>query len=406
MPSALKNQTSQDQENEYEAMPIGFAQKTATLYGLQFFYVGLFIPYFPVWLKSKALDSTQISIILSIALAARVLTSGQIISFADRYGERSTILIWCYFLSFFSILLFLPTGNFWQIFFVAILFNVFFNPVLPIIDAISLSGVRRFGADYGKIRIWGSITFIAANFGGGLLLADFDPQFILYIMILFVGLGAIFSLWMPKIGRRTKTREPMSAFGDVSLWRQPIFLCILTAAGLSQASHAMMYGFGSIYWQSLAFSGYFIGVLWAVGVVAEIFFFQYFKKLIEFTSATNWILIGCVSGIVRWALFPLVESQELYFVLQILHGLTFGAVHIATMHFIMKSVGEERLGNAQGVFFVLSGVFMGLGVLISGPVFDRFGVDAFYLMSALCAVAILFVIAAKQFSPKDLDEVG
>ncbi|MGB7287216.1 MAG: MFS transporter, partial [Salaquimonas sp.] len=283
--------------------------------------------------------------------------------------------------------------SFWTILAVTLLYNLFFNPTLPLLDAITLSGVRRFDADYGKVRIWGSIVFILANMGGGVILLGYDREVILYALIAAMFLGAVSALALPRIGRKTAYVKSLETeVYRKSLMTNKRFLIVLGAAGLAQASHAFLYGFGSIYWQAIGMSGTMIGLFWAIGVVAEIILFQFSKPLLKRVSSTSLIALGCIGGIIRWALFPWVEGEILFLLLQILHGLSFGAAHIGLMHYIMESVPEDNIGAAQGVGYVLGGVVMGIAIFTSGPLYDSVGVYGFWAMAGLCllGLALLF----------------
>ncbi len=389
------NNGREPENRTFEAMPSLFGARMALGYSMQFIYVGLYLPYFPLWLKSRDLTSLEISTVLSMSLVIRVLASGQVMSFADRQKDRANLLSLLYFASAGTILLYLPAHSFWPILLVTLLYNLFFNPVLPLLDAITLSGVRRFDADYGKIRIWGSVVFIAANIGGGMLLVGQNPDFILFALLVAMAAGALVSLVLPRIGRRNPYVKKVDAIGRTSLLRNRNFLIVMLAAGLGQASHAFLYGFGSIHWQAIGFGGTLIGILWAIGVIAEIILFQFSKEILQRMNPTSMIALGCAGGVIRWMLFPVFDSQVAFLILQILHGLSFGAVHIGSMHFIMGSVPEDKLGAAQGVGYVLGGAVMGLAVFLSGPIYGAMGADGFWFMSGLCLVALILLYFAK-----------
>lgn len=384
----------------FETPPPWFGARMALGFCANFIFVGLYLPYFPVWLKAQSLSPVEISAVLSMSLVIRVLASGQVMAYADRFRDRSVLLSRLYVASALSVLLYLVTGSFWPILLVTLLYNFFFNPVLPLLDAVTLAGVRRFDADYGRIRIWGSLIFVLANLGGGWLLASGEPQLLLYAIISAMVLGAAISFVIPRIGRR----QPASGDASDPVTRRKLlanrpFLLVLAATGLGQASHAFLYGFGSIHWQTLGFSGGLIGLLWAIGVFAEIVLFQYSRAVFRHLSPVAVIAIGCVGGAVRWALFPYIGSETAFLVLQILHGLSFGAVHIGLMHYIMEAVPEENLGAAQGVGFVLGGVAMGIGVFFSGPLYAAAGAKGFLVMAVVC-IAALALLAAARLSPK------
>jgi len=71
---------------------------------------------------------------------------------------------------------------------------------------------------------------------------------------------------------------PLPPIAPKDLWilsKNPVFILFLFAGGLGQASHAFYYGLGTLHWQSLGYSGLTIGLLWSIGVVAEIILFLY-----------------------------------------------------------------------------------------------------------------------------------
>ncbi len=366
-------------------------------YSAQFLFIGLYLPYFPLWLESRELSPLQISTVLSMTLVIRVLASGQVMVYADSQKDRSIVLTRLYFAAAIAASLYLWTQSFWPILLVTLIYNLFYNPVLPLIDAITLAGVRRFGADYGRIRVWGSLVFILANLGGGAVLAGFSADAILLCLIVALWLGAIISLAVPRIGRvkppEDKTIEKVTRR---KLLTNRTFLLVLSASGLAQASHALLYGFGSIHWQALGYGGMAIGLFWAIGVAGEIALFQYATGLLRRRGSLLVIGIGCAGGVLRWMLFPALESEWAFALLQVLHGLSFGAVHIGTMHFIMEAVPEENIGAAQGAGYVLGGITMGVAVFASGPIYGTMGADGFWYMAAMCAVALILLL----FTPK------
>jgi PPP family 3-phenylpropionic acid transporter len=379
------------QSAQFEPTPPRFGPRISLGFSAFFLYTGLYLPYFPVWLKSRGLSPVEISTVLSMSLVIRVLASGQIMAYADTYRDRASLLSLLYVLSAVAILLYLPASTFVPILLVTLLYNFFFNPVLPLLDAITLAGVRRFDADYGRIRIWGSVVFILANLGGGVLLGGFSADAILYALLAAMAFGAITSFAIPRIGR-IKPYDRSKGESRSKVWRQFItdrpFMIVLLASGLAQASHAFLYGFGSIHWQVIGYSGTLIGLLWAVGVVAEVILFQYSKRIFKHIPAVTMIAFGCLGGVIRWALFPLVDSELAFILLQILHGASFGATHIGLMQFIVEKVPEENIGAAQGAGFVLGGAIMGLSVFSSGPLYAAFGADGFWVMAAMCAMAL------------------
>lgn len=383
-----------------EQSPPLFGVRIAAGFSAQFLFIGLFLPFFPVWLLSNGLSPAEISTVLSISLVMRVVTSAQVLSFADKVPDRARLLSLLSIFAAFAILGFVWTDRFVPILLVAVIFHLFFNPLLPLLDAIAMSGVRRFDADYGRMRIAGSVAFILANLGGGTILAGYSPQAIIWCLIASASLTAAVSFLVPRIGRRQSVETTNVESKPARLFRNREFVALLIAGGLGQASHAMLYGFGSIYWQSLGYSGLMIGSLWAIGVIAEIILFHFGKPVLNRLAAPALLFAGLIGGVIRWVFFPAIEDFEIFVFWQILHAFSFGAVHLAIMHVIADAVPESRLGAAQGLNFVVAGALMGVLVFLSGPLYAALGGDAFLLMASVAMLAILFVAIAWRLSPK------
>ncbi len=384
-----------------EASPYAFAARMALLYSAMFSFAGLMLPYFPLWLKDRGLDSTQIAMVLSLPLAVRVLTSGYVSAYADRARDRADILIALMAGTALCFAAFPFVGGFWQILGVALILAFFSHPLQPVMDSITLSGVRRFGHDYGRIRMWGSVVFIIANFFGGWLLGAYGTTAIMTAMIATAFIGLAVSPVTPRLGR---PRRPASQIqiGSASTWKLMAnrrFMLVTAGCGIIQATHAMIYGFGSIHWDALGFSGNVIGLYWAIGVLAEIALFQFSRQVFRRVTPLQLAIIGGVACTLRWMLFPLEPGLAGYAALQVLHGLSFGATHLGLMHFYNDAVPEERMGSAQGAGFVTGAIAMGAFGLASGLLYEAFGVNAFYAMALAGASGLALLLMAGRNHP-------
>ena len=173
--------------------------------------------------------------------------------------------------------------------------------------------------------------------------------------------------------------------------------------GAIQATHAVYYLFTTLHWQSLGYSGTTIGSLWAVGVIAEIVLFAASKPLLERLSAIHLLLISGLIAVLRWALMATDPSLGLLFPLQCLHAFTFGASHLAAIHYISDNVPEKLGATAQGLYATASaGIFMGLAMISAGPLYQALGASAYLAMAgigvagALAALVLLRLTRRSQ----------
>ncbi|MEZ5840717.1 MAG: MFS transporter [Hyphomicrobiales bacterium] len=374
----------------------GFARRLSSFYGALFLSIGVYMPFFPVWLASRGLTESEIGAILAAPLIVRILFTPLSGAIADRQRERKGMLVlycWMALAGFFGLGL---VDGFWPVLVMVAATAIFWSSVMPLTEALALVGVRRYGADYGRMRLWGSATFIVANFAAGAAL-DLWPAGVVYWMILgTVTLAAVVAYWLPKVPSAdpvsTANVSDIAAPGARAILFRPVFLAMLGASALTQMSHATMYGFGSIYWQSRGFSGVSIGVLWSLGVIAEITLFAFSGRVLARVSPVGLMALGAGAAVVRWSLMPLEPPLAATAALQLLHGLTFGAAHLGIVHFIARNVPERYSGSAQSLNFTLLGAGMAVATYTSGMLYRSHGAGAFGAM-ALAALGALLLVA-------------
>jgi PPP family 3-phenylpropionic acid transporter len=391
----------------------GFALRLSLFYGAIFLLIGFHLPYFPVWLNWRGLSAGEIGIVLSAPLAVRVIITPMISFWADRIGNRRLVLILLAWGSLCSLLLFTVSHGFWAVLGVSILASLFWTSIMPVTEAVAMDGVRREGHNYGRIRLWGSLTFIAASFGGGLALQYWGAPSALWLIITASACIILSAHLLPQpVGKgrlKAATAQPLIRFKDaVSLMRSPLFLLFLVTTGLVQSGHAVYYAFGTIHWQSLNISDGIIGSLWAVGVIAEILLFMFSGTVLRSFSTVNLISLAAFAAIIRWTITAVSPPLWILFPVQVLHGLTFGAAHLGAVHFISDAIPDEVSGTAQGLYAACSaGIAMGAAILASGPLYAALGGYAYLPMAVLGVVSLAgSLLLARKWRGEKLITVG
>jgi PPP family 3-phenylpropionic acid transporter len=252
-----------------------------------------------------------------------------------------------------------------------------------------MQAVLRDGLDYGRIRLCGSVTFMAGTLLGGLLLRAAGAPWVLYSVIAALAATLIACLRLPSDIRR----RPQGPFwgGFHQLLRLPAFVVFLGAGALLQGSHALYYGFSSLHWQSAGLSATTIGLLWALGVLAEILLFAFAGKALAGMSTARLLAVAGLAGILRWSILGASTAPPLLIAAQLLHAGTFGAAHLAAVHHIAKVAMPHGLGGtAQSLYAAASGgLIIGLLLLASGPLYAGLGGAGFYVMAGVSAGGLL-----------------
>jgi len=374
----------------FSSIPISV--RVSGLFAGHFFGFGLFLPFFPVVLGLRGLSAAEIGFILGAGTIARIAASPALSNLSDRTGQRRfSVLVYSLAGAVFLALFFVPGGP--VLLGAAVIGYMVMNaPIVPLSDAYALDVQHNTGADYARMRLWGSAGFVVANLAGGALASE-GTSWVLVLAILAASLATgLVAMSLPRQARQEK--EDKSASSDAATpFRSAWFWPILAVLGLFQASHAAFYGFGTLYWQAREVADFAIGALWAVGVVAEIGLFAIAGRLAQRFDPPVFLLAAGAAATVRWALFPLADTLPAMAALQLLHGLSFGAAHLGAVAILAKVVPSRWAGTGQGFLATSIGIQMAIGLSICGALYDVNPDWPFYLMAVVALAGTLIMLA-------------
>ncbi|MCB1492824.1 MAG: MFS transporter, partial [Rhodobiaceae bacterium] len=153
-----------------------FSVRLSLFFAAIFLVIGVAMPYLPVWLESRGLSGAEIGVVVAVPMVMRVVFTPLMAVAAGRFATLSRAIAIFALLGTIPILAIHQASGFSAIVLAIGLSALFWNPVLPLTEALALAGVRRGSASYGRMRLWGSGSFIAANLGGGWILARIHPE--------------------------------------------------------------------------------------------------------------------------------------------------------------------------------------------------------------------------------------
>jgi PPP family 3-phenylpropionic acid transporter len=360
-----------------------------------FTFGGINVPFFPVWLDARGLTASEIANCIAIPILVRVALTPFAGILADRAPNRRFVIRIFIVLAAVAMLFAWPAHSYPLILLTTGTSTVLFGLALPVAEALALTGVRRFGIDYGRMRLGGSVAFVITNVASGILLSRLLPEAIFWFMVsaLVAATAVAFTLPVtPPAVRALDDAARPAAKPARALLKRPAVLALMFAGGLIQGSHAVLYSFGSIYWQKLGFTTAEIGAFWAIGVICEIGVFMWSGRAVRLLGPLGLVACGALAAILRWTLFPFDLGFFGYLALQTLHGLTFGATYAGNQHAIARSVPEELTGSAQGIFGMITGVTLAVATAVAGPLYTHLGNHAFTAMIVMPVAALGIVL--------------
>jgi PPP family 3-phenylpropionic acid transporter len=353
-----------------------------------------------VWLHWRSLGADQIAVLLATPLFTRILFTPVISFAADRLGGRRTILIALAWGSLLSFLLLWAANGFWQMFLASVLLAVNWTTIMPLIETVAVTGLRTGALDYGRVRLWGSLSFIVASLGAGVIIGKIGAGAVLPLLVGGTIALVLCAHLLPREFGGQRSGAPgllrgLKLADAVDLVRAPLFLWFLLAASLIQASHALYYSFGSLNWQRQGIADGAIGMLWSVGVVAEVALFAMSGRVIAMCGTARLLMLAGLAATLRWGFMALEPALWPTALLQTLHAMSFGAAHLAAIHFLTHAVPEDRAATAQGVYAaIVAGLVLGTVTIASGPLYRALAGEAYAAMAvlALIGAASAFVL--------------
>jgi PPP family 3-phenylpropionic acid transporter len=360
--------------------PLGL--RLGAITAASFLTIGVHQPFFPVWLESRGLDAPMIGLLLAIPILVRIVVTAPIVSLADgRLGARGLLILATSGLAA-AYALFHAVDGVVAIALVVGFMAVASCAIIPTTDLIVTEAARRDRRIvYSRVRLWGSIGYLAATLFAGYVLEGADADAILHLLVA-LGLAAVAAATLAPGGGG----GPADAKSQASPRpRLPPTLWLFIAAGaLVQASHAGVYAFGSLHWRSLGYDKPAIAWFWIIGVICEIGLFWILGRRIGPGASGGWaIVLGCLFATVRFAGLAIDPGGAAILALQALHAVSFGVSHLGIMAVLTSLSPEGGRGRAQGLYATATALAMAAATLASGPIYRAGGPLLFLAMTPL-----------------------
>lgn len=375
-----------------------FRIRVSFFYAFLFLGLGVQMPFLPLWLAGQGFGTTDIAIILAAQIAVRAIASPAGTYLADR-GGRPVLLIRIFgALCCLSYLVLGAMTQFWSVLAVAVIAGAFYSPIPALAEAHAMDGSVRHGLEYGRLRVWGSLSFAAGTLISGLTLEAIGNFYIIYLLAAGQGLISLAGLVLHDEPHRAGERPRIAQ--AAGLLRDRMFVIFLASVSLAQASHALIYGFGSLHWQALGHSEAMIGLLWGLGVAGEILLFFYSRKAVSALTPQTIILFGAAGGLLRWAIDALDPPLALLACSQVLHAASFALTHLGTMLYIHQNIPARVRNSAQGLYSAFSGgIVMMIATSAAGPLYAALAAKAYLAMAAMSLGAIAMALMLRRLNP-------
>lgn len=368
--------------------------------GWCFLSLGAYLPFWPVFLAGKELSAAEIGLVMGAAQWMRLIGVPFWGRIADPPGRGRPTLMLLALASAATYSLFFFVGGYAWALFAHLLLGFVLGPLVPISDSQINQATRDHGVDYGRVRLWGSATFVLGNLLGGWLIALENPDWYLLSVAFPILVTAAAAWTLPRRPPPPPAPTPRPASGQDERWRALFrnrpFLALVLVSALLQASHAAYYVVSALEWRREGYDDQAIAWLWVEGVLAEIVLLAYGRRMLRRFSPAQLLAIGGVGGLVRWGLMATGPGLVPLLLLQLLHALSFAVVHLAAVTLVARVVPQSRLSSGQSLLAAIqTGIFMSFAMALAGRLYEDHGAWAAY--GAMAASCLLGLIALWRF---------
>lgn len=379
--------------------PVAPLRRLALWYFFYFAFLGAFGTYFSLYLKSLGLSAWKISLLLSLQPVMRALAPAFWGWLSDHLALRAPIILATVALST-AVVAVLPFvgHDFVPLLLILGALAFFWCAPLPLVEALTLAHLAHCVERYGRVRLWGSLGFIAAVQCGGIFFDWIDIGWLPWVC-----LGLIVLVLAASTGLAEAPRLTGHVTGGVRLrdvLRRPPVIGLMAAAFLMSAAHGALYVFYSIHLVDHGYSTTMVGLLWSLGVMAEILVFLRLGLVLRRASIRSLLLLCLLVAAVRFVLIGLwVGHPAVAVVAQLMHGVTFGVMHAACVSGLNRWFGPAQQSRAHALYSSASFGGGGLvGALVAGALWEIGGGRLAY--GAAAVIALLGVPLVARLVPR------
>ncbi|AUX36701.1 MFS transporter [Sorangium cellulosum] len=382
-----------------------------------FAVLGVYLPLFPSWLEGRGARGLAMGAIAATLPAMGLVAPPVFGLIADALGVRVWLIraacagaLAVFALLALSSALGVSLG-FGGLFAAALAFAFFRAPMFTMADVVALEASLTSGIAYGRLRLWGSISFALMAIASGALIdparpAAFPVAITAALLVAFAlswALPAGAEAPLQRLGQRGAARgvegaaRAPAAGGSVrerarALLQSRDFRLFLAASFLAQSANSSYDLCYTLHLRDVGFPEPLVGVAWAVGVAGEIALMAFSGPLLQRFAPPVALAVAFAGASLRWALLSYVRFWPALLALQPLHAVSFAMMWVASLAYTRDRAPPQILATAQGLFSASAGAGSVIGMLAWGELYKRGGGALTFGVASITA-AIAFVLA-------------
>jgi len=357
-------------------------------------FMGTLTTYAPLYFADHGVSALDVGVLMSLVQVMRIVGPTLWGWVADHSSRRVLVLRMTALgaLLAFSGIAF--GRNFIHFFAAMVCLNLFTSAQGPLTEALMLAEMRGDTSRYGRVRLWGSLGFIAAVMAAGFLLDRLGVGALPWLC------GLVLLLVLGQSLRIREAPRVAAAHGAVPLLqvlRKPAVIAFCVQAALMVGAHTSLYSFYSLYLERAGYGKALTGAMWSLGVLAEVVFFYFQAPMLRRVGVRAAMMLSFAVAVLRFGAIGLGAGWLAVLVLaQLLHAFTFAAHHCASITAMQRWFGGPLQARGQALFMSIAyGIGGTCGGLFMSWCWESLGPGSVY--GAAMVLTVLAAVAAGLF---------
>jgi len=363
--------------------------------------------------EAKDFSPRQIALTLSISSIGMLFTPALMTYLADKSIDSRRILRFIFSITAGSLIAVYYLNDPLHVTISWTIYSIAFIPTLPLLDGYFFNHNQHLkergekGLEYQKIRIWGSIGFIAPSailfftLSGEKSIANS-----LWCAVTFciLSLLATYLMQDPACPEKVTVKKPTREAFRVLLSPKLIPFCI--GIFFSYTAANCYYPYLSVFFkESIGIQNNHIAAITSIGVAIEIIYLLNLTNLKKILGFRGVMTLGLFSMAVRLSILATFPTLKTALIIQIFHGLEILSMFVLPIMYLDQVSGPGFRNSIQGAFTILITVPSRLlGFVIAGEIARSYGAkEVIYAGSILSALGmlIIFVFLKKDNKPEN-----
>ena len=412
---------------------------------LEFFIWGAWLPLIFGYLPALKFDAFQQSLILNAFPAAAILAMFFSNQFADRFFAAEKFLAVSHLIGGLSIMGLAWVTDFWTFFALMLIHCIFYVPTISITNSIAFASMKDAQAEFGIVRMGGTIGWIAAAWPPVFILVDWakvaekgatglsgwldavfasglsgkalqDATASTYIVAGVASLAlAALSLTLPHT-----PPKPASEVGQTSAWLKslkllahPFVFVLWLVTFVDSFVHNCFFNWTGRFLPTVGIPGNWVTPVMSIGQIAEILTMAVLGTCLKTLGWRTTMIIGILGHAARFAIFAFCGTADMAWLIvtvNVLHGICYAFFFATVYIFVDEHFPKDVRTSAQGLFNLM---ILGLGALVANFVcpwlFETVYTNAetkitdfrgLFLVPCIAAIAAAVILAIFFHPPK------